>query len=73
MVYFLCKVYDSDRQNCYFALSLPVWGAWIEMRKYRPAIRRLQSLPVWGAWIEISADMLVIEVTDVAPRVGSVD
>ena len=24
MVYFLCKAYDSGRQNCYFALSLPV-------------------------------------------------
>ena len=31
MVYFLCKAYDSDRQNCYFAQSLPVRGAWIEM------------------------------------------
>ena len=31
MVYFLCKAYDSDRQNCYFALSLPVRGAWIEI------------------------------------------
>ena len=31
MVYFLCKVYDSDRQNCYFAQSLPVRGAWIEI------------------------------------------
>ena len=31
MVYFLCKAYDSDRQNCYFARSLPVRGAWIEM------------------------------------------
>lgn len=33
MVYFLCKVYDSDRQNCYFAQSLPVRGAWIEIKK----------------------------------------
>ena len=33
MVYFLCKAYDSDRQNCYFALSLPVRGAWIEIRQ----------------------------------------
>ena len=33
MVYFLCKAYDSDRQNCYFALSLPVRGAWIEIRR----------------------------------------
>ena len=32
MVYFLCKAYDSDRQNCYFAQSLPVRGAWIEIR-----------------------------------------
>lgn len=31
MVYFLCKAYDSDRQNCYFAQSLPVRGAWVEM------------------------------------------
>lgn len=35
MVYFLCKAYDSDRQNCYFALSLPVRGAWIEMSSWR--------------------------------------
>ena len=33
MVYFLCKAYDSGRQNCYFALSLPVRGAWVEMQK----------------------------------------
>ena len=32
MVYFLCKAYDSDRQNCYFAQSLPVRGAWIEIQ-----------------------------------------
>lgn len=31
MVYFLCKAYDSGRQNCYFALSLPVRGAWVEI------------------------------------------
>ena len=31
MVYFLCKAYDSDQQNCYFVLSLPVRGAWIEI------------------------------------------
>ena len=39
MVYFLCKAYDSDRQNCYFALSLPVRGAWIEIKP-----------PVFMAW-----------------------
>ena len=54
MVYFLCKVYDSDRQNCYFAQSLPVRGAWIEI--YDDASWRtvsVPSLPVRGAWIEI--------------------
>ena len=54
MVYFLCKVYDSDRQNCYFALSLPMRGAWIEIvarRAQRDGVR--QSLPMRGAWIEM--------------------
>ena len=37
MVYFLCKAYDSGRQNCYFARSLPVRGAWVEI--YCPAAR----------------------------------
>ena len=54
MVYFLCKAYDSDRQNCYFALSLPVRGAWIEMCHVEGCIRDKESLPVRGAWIEIT-------------------
>ena len=33
MVYFLCKAYDSGRQNCCFALSLPVRGAWVEIQR----------------------------------------
>ena len=33
--------------------SLPVWGAWIEMRSARWTRWRSRSLPVWGAWIEI--------------------
>ena len=37
MVYFLCKAYDSGRQNCYFALSLPVRGAWVEILAVRPS------------------------------------
>ena len=53
MVYFLCKAYDSDRQNCYFALSLPVRGAWIEILTARIAYTIIRSLPVRGAWIEI--------------------
>ena len=54
MVYFLCKAYDSDRQNCYFAQSLPVRGAWIEIASAeRASIRAGWSLPVRGAWIEM--------------------
>ena len=53
MVYFLCKVYDSDRQNCYFAQSLPVRGAWIEIRIICISTSVTSSLPVRGAWIEI--------------------
>ena len=54
MVYFLCKAYDSDRQNCYFALSLPVRGAWIEIPSKRSSATRRSSLPVRGAWIEMA-------------------
>ena len=74
MVYFLCKAYDSDRQNCYFAQSLPVRGAWIEIRKSAcatPCCAR--SLPVRGAWIEIASDLLDKFMGLVAPRAGSVD
>ena len=54
MVYFLCKAYDSDRQNCYFAQSLPVRGAWIEIRRHmRLRTEERPSLPVRGAWIEM--------------------
>ena len=53
MVYFLCKAYDSDRQNCYFAQSLPVRGAWIEIPDKQRGWRISPSLPVRGAWIEI--------------------
>ena len=53
MVYFLCKAYDSDRQNCYFALSLPVRGAWIEILTIVWALICPMSLPVRGAWIEM--------------------
>ena len=53
MVYFLCKAYDSDRQNCYFAQSLPVRGAWIEMVIGAYKHSEDLSLPVRGAWIEM--------------------
>ena len=53
MVYFLCKAYDSDRQNCYFAQSLPVRGAWIEIKSAADGDNLGKSLPVRGAWIEM--------------------
>ena len=62
MVYFLCKAYDSDRQNCYFALSLPVRGAWIEIFLIVTTWNSRWSLPVRGAWIEILyADVIPTE------------
>ena len=44
MVYFLCKAYDSGRQNCCFALSLPVRGAWVEISRSRKMLS-----PSWVA------------------------
>ena len=73
MVYFLCKAYDSDRQNCYFALSLPVRGAWIEILLFLPSLYSLASLPVRGAWIEIPFAIRESIDSEVAPRAGSVD
>ena len=73
MVYFLCKAYDSDRQNCYFALSLPVRGAWIEMLLMQCGEMPVLSLPVRGAWIEILKKVNLMANNPVAPRAGSVD
>ena len=74
MVYFLCKAYDSDRQNCYFALSLPVRGAWIEISVARAVTDiAVKALPVRGAWIEIASPQGRTQVRLVAPRAGSVD
>ena len=54
MVYFLCKASDSGRQNCYFALSLPVRGVWVEMPSAQMRLRySCVSLPVRGVWVEI--------------------
>ena len=39
--------------------SLPVRGAWIEMRTNRSALTLGWSLPVRGAWIEISCSAWV--------------
>ena len=54
MVYFLCKASDSGRQNCYFALSLPVRGVWVEIKTcIVSAANQSRSLPVRGVWVEI--------------------
>ena len=34
-------------------MSLPAWGAWIEIQQNAPPSACLPSLPAWGAWIEI--------------------
>ena len=39
---------DPDRP-----LSLPAWGAWIEISSLSPQLIAAMSLPAWGAWIEI--------------------
>ena len=49
MVYFLCKAYDSGRQNCCFALSLPVRGAWVEMAGMRSMTRAQVVAPRAGS------------------------
>jgi len=54
-------------------LSLPAWGAWIEIMMIRKIKCIKMSLPAWGAWIEIRTLNLQILPDYVAPRVGSVD
>ena len=54
-------------------MSLPVRGAWIEIKPLVDFILRNVSLPVRGAWIEISPIHARYRVTIVAPRAGSVD
>ena len=54
-------------------MSLPVRGAWIEMRICCRRGRRPASLPVRGAWIEITSQSESSDGNAVAPRKGSVD
>ena len=54
-------------------LSLPAWGAWIEIEYAYQIGEALASLPAWGAWIEIIFCQQLFFVTPVAPRMGSVD
>ena len=54
-------------------LSLPAWGAWIEMVNIGTIFMPAMSLPAWGAWIEILCLCGLRLIPSVAPRVGSVD
>ena len=60
--------------RCYFdgLMSLPVRGAWVEIKpkQYRGACR--PSLPVRGAWVEMPRCEFVLWGRGVAPRAGSV-
>lgn len=58
MVYFLCKAYDSGRQNCCFALSLPVRGAWVEIALPCGTAWRKRSLPVLERGLRFSVVMM---------------
>ena len=72
MVYFLCKAYDSDRQNCYFALSLPVRGAWVEMSVWlHPQSQRSRRSPCGERGLKLDALSRLHDLC-VAPRAGSV-
>ena len=53
--------------------SLPVRGAWIEIRYTNSANNTSKSLPVRGAWIEIFPMTRFDKQPLVAPRAGSVD
>ena len=54
-------------------MSLPAWGAWIEIHVSVCVIKKGTSLPAWGAWIEIFFACLYCIKLLVAPRMGSVD
>ena len=73
MVYFLCKAYDSGRQNCYFARSLPVRGAWVEMGYdiLRPQCNPCRS-PCGERGLKYDCHPLCCAGCCVAPRAGSV-
>ena len=54
-------------------MSLPVRGAWIEIRMLVPGYALAKSLPVRGAWIEMLRFTPPGRQNTVAPRKGSVD
>ena len=55
-------------------LSLPLRGAWIEIRKWSRDDMTPKSLPLRGAWIEMFPKKAAEAITQgVAPPAGSVD
>ena len=54
-------------------MSLPAWGAWIEISINSLGTAQDASLPAWGAWIEIYVCQRDALGKVVAPRMGSVD
>ena len=54
-------------------MSLPAWGAWIEIQEISKVNGYTRSLPAWGAWIEIQMYLSKAWFKKVAPRMGSVD
>ena len=53
--------------------SLPMRGAWIEIRCLVRCLPAVLSLPMRGAWIEIMVEMVESAKKVVAPHAGSVD
>ena len=54
-------------------MSLPAWGAWIEIVPPLYISGAVPSLPAWGAWIEMARALFRRFSPSVAPRMGSVD
>ena len=52
-------------------MSLPAWGAWIEIAVRRLALFNDQSLPAWGAWIEIGVNFITISYLSSLPAWGA--
>ena len=46
--------WERGQQSAGLLVSLPVRGAWIEIRKLWRVYKRETSLPVRGAWIEMA-------------------
>ena len=53
-------------------VSLPAWGAWVEIKPPCHLSPIGKSLPAWGAWVEIFVGVKIRKGVTVAPRMGSV-